>query len=391
MIDDILYQYQDEMLRQATQKHFRYLYDDIDWNARMIGITGPRGVGKSTMLLQHLKKQSDRSSMLYVSADSIYFNSHSLVDLADEFVKYGGTHLFIDEVHKYKGWSQELKQIYDVHADLHIIFTGSSVIDINKGQADLSRRALMYSMQGLSFREFLLIRKDLETPVFSLEDIIKQQVAIPELPHPLSYFNEYITEGYYPFAEETGFYKRLNQIVAQTVEIDIAHSSNLRPDTARKLERLLEVVSMMAPYKPNFDNLAQEVGVSKNNVPTYLTYLEQAGMLGLLRDNTRGIRSLGKMEKVYVDNTSLMYALTCGKPDKGSIRETFFYNQMRVRNRIVASRESDFYIKPYTFEIGGRKKGRRQIEEVDHGIIVKDEIETGHGSVIPLWYFGMNY
>ena len=347
MVDEILYQYQDEMLRQTTQKHFRYLYGDIDWRARMIGIIGPRGVGKSTMLLQHIKHLPDRSNVLYVSADSLYFNSHSLVSLADEFVKYGGSHLFIDEIHKYHGWSQELKQIYDVHADLHVVFTGSSVLEINKGQADLSRRALMYTLQGLSFREFLLIRKGIEAPVFSIDDIIKQRVTIPELPHPLPYFNEYLTEGYYPFAEEPGFYQRLNQIVVQTVEIDIAHSANLRPDTARKLERLLEIVSGIAPYKPNFDNLAQEVGVSKNNVPSYLVYLGQAGMLGLLRDNTHGMRALGKMEKVYVDNTTLMYALTGGKANIGSVRETFFYNQMRVRNLVTASRESDFYIKPY--------------------------------------------
>ena len=304
----------------------------------MIGIIGPRGVGKSTMLLQHIKHLPDRSNVLYVSADSLYFNSHSLVSLADEFVKYGGSHLFIDEIHKYHGWSQELKQIYDVHADLHVVFTGSSVLEINKGQADLSRRALMYTLQGLSFREFLLIRKGIEAPVFSIDDIIKQRVTIPELPHPLPYFNEYLTEGYYPFAEEPGFYQRLNQIVVQTVEIDIAHSANLRPDTARKLERLLEIVSGIAPYKPNFDNLAQEVGVSKNNVPSYLVYLGQAGMLGLLRDNTHGMRALGKMEKVYVDNTTLMYALTGGKANIGSVRETFFYNQMRVRNLVTASR-----------------------------------------------------
>lgn len=391
MVDNILYQYQEEMLRQTTQEHFRYLYHEIDWRARMIGITGPRGVGKSTMLLQHIKRMEDHRHVLYVSADNLYFNNHSLVALADELVKDGGTHLFIDEIHKYKGWSQELKQIYDIHADLHIVFTGSSILNINQGQADLSRRALMYTMQGMSFREFLLIRKGIKANVFSLDDILDQRISIPELPHPLPAFRDYLATGYYPFANEVGFYQRLNQVIVQTVEIDIAQDANLRPDTARKLERLLEIVSGMAPYKPNFDSLAQEVGVSKNNVPAYLVYLEQAGMLGLLRDNTSGIRSLGKMEKVYIDNPSLMYALTGGKPDIGSLRETFFYNQMRVRNRVVVSRESDFFIDPYTFEVGGRNKGRRQIENVPNGIIVKDDIETGHGIVVPLWYFGMNY
>lgn len=280
MVDNILYQYQEEMLRQTTQEHFRYLYHEIDWRARMIGITGPRGVGKSTMLLQHIKRMEDHRHVLYVSADNLYFNNHSLVALADELVKDGGTHLFIDEIHKYKGWSQELKQIYDIHADLHIVFTGSSILDINQGQADLSRRALMYTMQGMSFREFLLIRKGIKANVFSLDDILDQRISIPELPHPLPAFRDYLATGYYPFANEVGFYQRLNQVIVQTVEIDIAQHANLRPDTARKLERLLEIVSGMAPYKPNFDSLAQEVGVSKNNVPAYLVYLEQAGSWG---------------------------------------------------------------------------------------------------------------
>ena len=391
MIHQSLIDYMNQELRHTPTGFRRYMWDKILWDERLVGLVGPRGVGKSTMVKQYMLTMADRNEWLYVSADHSYFVSHSLADLAADFVREGGRHLVVDEIHKYHGWSQELKQIYDVHADLHVVFTGSSVLEINKGQADLSRRALMYTLQGLSFREFLLIRKGIEAPVFSIDDIIKQRVTIPELPHPLPYFNEYLTEGYYPFAEEPGFYQRLNQIVVQTVEIDIAHSANLRPDTARKLERLLEIVSGIAPYKPNFDNLAQEVGVSKNNVPSYLVYLGQAGMLGLLRDNTHGMRALGKMEKVYVDNTTLMYALTGGKANIGSVRETFFYNQMRVRNLVTASRESDFYIKPYTFEVGGMKKGKRQIENVNNGIIVKDDIETGHGSVIPLWYFGMNY
>lgn len=391
MVDTLLYQYMEEMLRQTTEKHFRYIYDEIEWQARMIGVVGPRGVGKSTMLLQHIKRQADHSKMLYVSADFIYFNTHTLVYIADELVKDGGTHLFIDEIHKYKNWSQELKQIYDVHPELHIVFTGSSILDIYKGLADLSRRALIYHLQGMSFREFLLIRHEIDAPVYSLEDIINQRASIPDVSHPLPLFREYLANGYYPFGNEPGFGLRINQIVQQTIESDIAQYADLKPATARKLKQLLSVVSSLAPYKPNYDSLAKEISISKNNVADYLTYLEKAGLLGLLRDNTSGKRSLGKIEKVYVDNPNLMNVLSNGNPNIGNVRETFFYSQMRVRNDVLVSRESDFCIAPYTFEVGGKGKGRKQIEKVADGRIVKDDIETGHGIVIPLWAFGMNY
>jgi predicted AAA+ superfamily ATPase len=391
MVDLILYQYMDEMLRQTTEKHFRYLYQEIEWSARMIGIVGPRGVGKSTMLLQHIKNHPNRNKMLYVSADIIYFNTHTLVDLADELVKDGGNYLFIDEVHKYKNWSQELKQIYDVHPDLHVVFTGSSILDIYEGLSDLSRRVLLYHLQGLSFREFLLIQHEIEAPVLTLKDIVDNKAVIPDVSHPLPLFREYLAKGYYPFSNEPGFEIRVNQMVQQTIESDISQYADLKPATARKLKQLLSVVSSLAPYKPNFDNLSKEVGISKNNVPDYLTYLEKAGLLGLLRDNTSGMRSLGKIEKVYVDNPSLMTVLSGGTPNVGNLRETFFYNQTRLRNNVMASKESDFFIAPYTFEVGGKNKGKRQIENVENGIIVKDDIETGHGIIVPLWAFGLNY
>lgn len=391
MLDTVLYQYMSEMLRQTTEKHFRYIYSEIDWSARMIGLVGPRGVGKTTMILQHIKAQADYSKMLFVSADFVYFNKNTLVYLADELVKDGGSHLFIDEVHKYKNWSQELKQIYDVHPDLYIVYTGSSILDIYEGLADLSRRTLIYHMQGLSFREYLMIHHDIKVPAFTLEEIVNNRVSVPELPHPLPLFREYLAKGYYPFSREPGFELRINQIVQQTIEVDIAQYADLKPATARRLKQLLGVVSGLAPYKPNYDNLAREVNVSKNNVPDYLTYLEKAGLLGMLRDDTAGMRQLGKIEKVYIDNPSLMNVLSGGDPNIGNVRETFFFNQMRVHNKVLVSGVSDFLIKPYTFEVGGRKKGKKQIESVDNGFVVKDDIEAGHGTVIPLWTFGLNY
>ena len=391
MIEDSLYAYMREILKQTPVSFNRYKYTQIDWHSRLIGITGPRGAGKSTMILQHILNHQIPASHLYVSADHFYFSTHSLVGLADDFVKEGGTHLYIDEIHKYKNWSRELKQIYDVHPDLQIVFTGSSVLDIQKGEADLSRRALMYQMQGLSFREYLEMFHGIKLAVYSLDDILAHKVDIPELPHPLPFFRKYLQEGYYPFSGEGGFKLRMEQVISQTIETDIPQYADMKASTARKLKQMLAVVSRLAPYKPNAENLATEIAVSKNNISEYLVYLEKAGMIGQLRDDTGGMRGLGKVEKVYIDNPNLMTVLAGGKPETGNLRETFFYNQMRVMNDVISSRESDFVIGKYTFEVGGRNKGKRQIENVENGIIVKDDIEYGHGIVVPLWQFGLNY
>lgn len=391
MLDNSLYEYMDAMLKQTPVSMKRYIFDDIAWDAHMVGIVGPRGVGKSTMLLQYILSHRDTSKMLYVSADNVYFSSHTIVETADTFVKEGGEHLFIDEVHKYKDWSRELKQLYDVHPKLKITFTGSSVLDIYKGEADLSRRALIYTMQGLSFREYLELFHGIRSKVYSLDEILNHQVSVTETEHPLPLFRDYLKQGYYPFAKEIGFEYRMQQMISQTTESDIAQYADMKASTARKLKQMLSIISTLAPYKPNADNLARELSVSKNNVPDYLVYLEMAGMIGQLRDDTGGMRGLGKVEKVYIDNPSLMTALASGIPDIGNIRETFFYNQMRVRNDIISSRESDFCIDKFTFEIGGKKKGKKQIEDVPNGIIVRDDIEVGHSIIVPLWMFGMNY
>lgn len=389
MIDNKLYEYMASQLAQTSTAFVRYKYGEIGWDDRLVGIVGPRGVGKSTMVLQRIKLHED-GTHLYVSADNLYFADHSLAGLADDFVREGGTHLYIDEIHKYDGWSRELKQIYDVHPTLHIVFTGSSVLDIRRGEADLSRRALVYHMQGLSFREYLALFHGVESRAYSLAEILDHRVELPGVPHPLPLFRYYLASGYYPFALQGHFAQRMMQVVAQTIEVDIPQYADMKASTARKLKRMLATLSTLAPYKPSLESLAQEIGVSKNNVPDYLVYLERAGMIGLLRDDTAGMRGLGKLEKVYVDNPSLLTTLTTA-PNVGSLRETFFYNQMRVRQPVLASRVSDFTVGGYTFEVGGRKKGKRQIEGVEQGRIVRDDIETGHGIVIPLWHFGMNY
>jgi hypothetical protein len=321
----------------------------------------------------------------------MWFANHSLIELADSFVKDGGKWLCIDEVHRYSGWSRELKQIYDGHPSLRVVFTGSSVLDINRGESDLSRRALMYHMQGLSFREYLAIFHNIEVPTYSLRQIVSGEASLESPEHPLPLFREYLSTGYYPFAIEGDLAQRLNQVVSLTVETDILSYADMKAATARKLKQMLGVIAESAPYKPSLENLSQEVKVSKNNISDYLVWLERAGMIGLLRDDTSGMRSLGKIEKVYIDNPTLMTMLGGKDANVGNVLETFFFNQMRVNYKLLASRISDFRIDDMTFEIGGRNKTQRQIKDATHGYVVKDDIEHTHGNIIPLYLFGLTY
>lgn len=391
MVDESLYAYMRLQLELTCSEFHRYLYNDVNWNARMVAITGARGVGKSTMVLQYLKTQISDCKVLYISADHTFFTTHTLVEVADDFSKEAGSLLVIDEVHKYPDWSRELKQIYDTHPDMKMIFTGSSVLDIIDGVADLSRRVLHYTMYGLSFREYLGLFHHISVPKYSLEEILDGKAHIEGMLHPLPAFREYLSEGYYPFAIEGDFPLRMQNVITKTIESDIAQYAGLRATTAKKLKKMLAVISGLAPYKPNADNLALEIGISRNSVQDYLSLLERAQLIGQLRDDTGGIRGLGKVEKVYIDNPSLMRILSGGKTDVGNMRETFFYNQMRVKNDVISSRQSDFKIEKYTFEVGGRKKGKKQIEDIPDSFIVKDDIEFAQGNVIPLWAFGLNY
>lgn len=391
MVDESLYAYMRLQLELTCSDFHRYLYNDVNWNARMVAITGARGVGKSTMVLQYVKTQISDCKVLYISADHTFFTTHTLVEVADDFSKEAGSLLVIDEVHKYPDWSRELKQIYDTHSDMKVIFTGSSVLDIIDGVADLSRRVLHYTMYGLSFREYLGLFHHISVPKYSLEEILDGKAHIEGMLHPLPAFREYLSEGYYPFAIEGDFPLRMQNVITKTIESDIAQYAGLRATTAKKLKKMLAVISGLAPYKPNADNLALEIGISRNSVQDYLSLLERAQLIGQLRDDTGGIRGLGKVEKVYIDNPSLMRILSGGKTDVGNMRETFFYNQMRVKNDVISSRQSDFKIEKYTFEVGGRKKGKKQIEDIPDSFIVKDDIEFAQGNVIPLWAFGLNY
>lgn len=369
----------------------RYLHSTINWESRMIGLTGARGVGKTTLILQHIKNKLPINKTLYITVEDFYFSTHRLVELADDFVKLGGQYLFIDEIHKYKDWSQELKLLYDYHPQLKIVFTGSSVLDINKGAADLSRRAVMYQLKGLSFREYLHMFHQIKSPVYTLEAIVGHQVSIPELRHPLLYFQDYLRKGYYPFAMEDEFDKRLQQIIHQIVESDIPLYADMNVSTGRKLKQLLAIISQSVPFKPNYSSIASMLGASRNNISDYLVYLEDAQLIAQLRTATGGIRGLGKVDKVYLDNTNLIYALAENGSNIGNIRETFFFNQTKALYEVLVSPAADFIIKNLTFEIGGKHKGQKQIQGTADSYVVKDDIEFGFMNIIPLWQFGLLY
>jgi len=386
-----LLEYFHKLLRETTTTFLRYSYTEINWKARMIGLTGPRGVGKTTLILQYIKKNLNPAEALYVTAEDFYFADNKLIDLADTFVKQGGKYLFIDEIHKYKNWAKELKLMYDYYAELQLVFTGSSVLDINKGASDLSRRAVMYHMQGLSFREYLQLFHQLPTDRYTLEDILTHQVKIPGLKHPLKYFTDYLKRGYYPFSLEGDFEIRLQQIINQTLESDIPLFADMNVATGRKLKQLLAIISKSVPFKPNFSSIATMLSASRNNIADYCLYIEEAGMIAQLRDDTGGIRGLGKVDKIYLDNPNLVYGLAESSPSIGNIRETFFLNQLRVKHTVWASTMADFQIDDMTFEIGGKTKGQKQVQGIEKAFVVKDNIEAGFLNTIPLWQFGMMY
>ena len=251
-MDITLITFMQEQLSQVDSGFRRYMYDKLPWEARLVGLMGPRGVGKSTMVLQHIKEQPEevKAKSLYVSADNSYFLTHTLWETAAQFVREGGQWLYIDEVHKYDNWSKELKQIYDGHPELHVFFTGSSILDIMEGEADLSRRVLLFQMQGLSFREYLELFHAIKSPVRSLDDVLKGNVQIDGLLHPLPLFSHYLKEGYYPFSKEGHFLQRLQQVIQFTMENDIPHFANMTPATGRKLHRMLGIIAANVPYKP---------------------------------------------------------------------------------------------------------------------------------------------
>lgn len=380
------------LLDNTTTDFIRYLHNQIFWDSRLLAILGARGVGKTTLLLQHIKLHDNIEETLFVTADDLYFSTHSLFDLASQFYQNGGKKFYIDEIHKYPGWSREIKNIYDLIPGLKVVYTGSSILDLELGGADLSRRKLEYRMTGLSFREFLVIAKGIKLPVLSLEEVLSNTIPFPyEQERPLQLFKEYLQHGFYPFFNEEGYHSRLRSVLNQTLENDIPVFAQMNVSTVQKLKKLLYIVAQSVPFKPNFSKLSRDLDMNRNAVPDLMFYLEKAGIINQLRADTKGIKLLGKVDKVYLNNTNLAYAITDNTPDIGNIRETVFFSLMRTTLEVTTSSVADFSIGKYTFEIGGKNKTQKQIEGMENAYIVKDDIEYGYKNIIPLWAFGLTY
>jgi predicted AAA+ superfamily ATPase len=383
------------LLKKSKISYKRYFYDSLEFD-KLTGLLGARGVGKTTFLLWYFKNSKlSFSKKLYFSADSI--NINSLFDLAKEFAKSGGKLLIIDEIHKFGNFESELKKIYDF-LDLQVIFSGSSALKIDNSKADLSRRAIIYEVEGMSFREFLELKHNIKLNSYSLEDILHHHVDIAyDLleKFDISSFKEYLEFGYYPFYfDKKVLYKiKLNETINTVIEVDIPSIFNIEYQNIKNLKRLITLICESAPYTPNINELLTKMGMGSDyrSLYRYMDYLHKAKIIYLLKPKIRGDNIFSKPEKIYLNNPNLHYAY-CKEPQLGTIRETFFATMLKIEHLLQTSKKGDFLVdEKYTFEVGGAKKSFKQIKDMDNSFVVADDVEIGFGAKIPLWLFGFLY
>jgi len=399
MAMDRIYKTYGRLLAETDLSFTRYLYEKINWDNKLIVIKGAKGVGKTTMLLQHiLKSFTDKQKALYVSLDHIWFASHSILDLAEYHYTHGGTYLFLDEVHKYKGWQQEVKNIYDSYPGLHIVVTGSSMLRLEESlMGDLSRRVRQYTLEGLSFREYLALEQVVELPVLPLETVLNdhfmQASQITSEVKVLRYFEKYVQSGYYPFYREEGdgFADRLQQVIDTIITSEIPAVSNIEYDSVYKAKLLLGVLAESSPYTLNISGLSNTLQASRNNVLKLLDLMDKAALIRRLYSADSGMNLLTKPEKVLFNNTNLMFCLT-PKADDGTMRETYLASQLGVAHQLSMPKQGAIVADgKWLFEVGGKNKGFTQIKGIKNSYIVADKMDIGHGDKIPLWLFGMLY
>lgn len=395
-----LYEYQELYLERITDEHFRFLYHSLPRGERMLAVKGPRGAGKTTLLLQWLKYELGAGSdALYVTADHPWFYTNSLLELAGDFVKYGGKHLLIDEIHQYPGWSRELKNIYDAHSGLQVIITASSALGLYRGAGDLSRRLLSFELPGLSFREYLALVHNISLPAVSLEELLASHLDISRkcmsLFRPLPLFRDYWRSGYLPFVLEGDgafYHARLLETVNATLERDLRVIEGYTASNIQKIKKLLGVLAESVPFEPNISALAGKLGMGRDTINNFIQHLSSARLLNLLNTATKGVAALQKPDKIYLENTNLSYALK-GEPNLGTLRETFFLNQLRNAGyKASLPPKGDFLIEgSLVAEVGGKNKEGKQIRDVPNAFIAADDIETGLRQTVPLWLFGFLY
>ena len=385
------------LIDEVSLDFTRYLYEKINWNNRLILLKGPKGVGKTTLLLQHIKRTfPDLEKAFYASADNSWFATHTIVDLAEYLVTHGTTHLFLDEVHKYNEWDKHIKEVYDSFPKLHIVITGSSMLQLNETEADLSRRCRSYTLQGLSFREYLELEKVAQLPVLKFEEVLNNHTTIAarisnQFP-VMKHFEDYITHGYYPFYKEEGdgFAERLENVVNTIIQVEMPSVAKISYELVYKIKILLGILAELNPYTLNVSDLASKLSTSRDSVYKMLDLMQKAGLVRRLYQKSSGMKILQKPEKILFDNTNLMHALS-PSADTGTLRETFVAN-MLASHKLSMPEMGDILVDDhYLFEVGGRKKGYRQIADVPDSFVVADGIDVGIGNKIPLYLFGMLY
>ena len=378
----------------------RYLLPKINWDNRLFAIVGARGTGKTTLLLQYIKKNLETSKAFYLSLDDLYFSTHRLVDVVKNLWQEGVTYFFVDEVHKYpyETWAQELKNIYDSYPEVKVVFSGSSILNIYRGNADLSRRAISYELFGLSFREFLEFEGIKRIPILSLEDILKKHVSLAsEIIRDikiLPLFRQYLQTGYFPYYKEDQhtYHLRLLNTVNAVLETDLPAVEQIEYVSIQKLKRLLAVIAVMSPFTPNMSALGAQVEIQRSNLSNSLNLLERARLIGLLHNTGKSPNSLSKPSKIFLDNPNLAFSLGENNTNIGNLRETFFYNQLKVVSKVTAADKGDFTINGlYVFEVGGSNKKFSQIADIPNSYLAIDDIEIGFANKIPLWLFGFLY
>jgi len=391
---NLIGQYQERFLKNFNTTYKRYLYNEIDFNEKLIGIVGARGTGKTTMLFQKLiELKAQNKNALYISLDYPFLGSTSLSELAFGFVDSGGEYLLLDEVHKYEDFAAHLKTIYDM-SSLNVIFTGSSAASILNAKSDLLRRVSIFSLEGLSFREFLELENGIVIDKFSLETILKDYQAIADdLKIKQNQFKKYLKFGYYPFYfnKQSSYYESLLNTINLSIDVDLTSLGLVEQKYTYKLKKLLEVVCQSEPFEVNYTKIAALAEISRAKLYDYIAYLNDARLVNMIDEQSRGLSKLVKPAKIYMNNTNLIYAY--GDDCKaGTIRETFFANQLRVKHRLNIPKQGDFIVDDkFIFEVGGKNKSFEQIKDISDSYIAADEIEAGSGNKIPLWLFGLLY
>ena len=397
-----LFEMHNLVISQKKRSIKRYLYEKINWNLRAICIFGARGTGKTTLLVQYYDEHYDTpEKALYISADYLSVIAHGLYEVADTYFKSGGEVLLIDEIHKYPNWSAELKNIIDVYSEKQIIISGSSSLNLQQGKGDLSRRVVYYELQGLSFREFLVFETGIAFQTLTLEDIfshhIKHASIIQSKTTILKQFNNYLLYGYYPFFLEgkNEYFSRINNVIEKVISDDIATLFNVKRSNISKIKKLLWLIGVSQPFTPNIDNISNALGISRDSVYNYIEYLQKSGLIIAVGKSGKGSRVVRKPAKIYMENTGLIKTvseITGIESLIGSMRETFFANQLHQISSLTVPKKGDFMVNnDYIVEVGGKNKTFAQIRNEKNAFLALDGIEVGFGDEIPLYLFGFTY